>query len=204
MAKKELHIISTGKQSIEKFVKIAGQIHEYADYFHIREKHLNARQLSEVIDLLTVKGVPLSKIIVNDRVDVAVIQGISGVQLAYHSLDVKVVKQFFPRLKVGKSTHSNQEVKSAYESGADFGLFGHIFTTTSKPGLEPKGIVELATISKNTSLPIIAIGGIKPNHVRDVIQAGASGIAIMSGVLEANNPLQAVKEYACELEGGSK
>ncbi|MEK1830709.1 thiamine phosphate synthase [Priestia megaterium] len=73
-----------------------------------------------------------SKIIVNDRVDVAHALKAKGVQLAYHSLDVSVVIDAFPSLIVGKSVHSVEEALEAEKDGAHYILYGHIYSTHSK------------------------------------------------------------------------
>ncbi len=98
-------------------------------------------------------------------------------------------------MRVGSSVHSIDEVQAAQELGADYVIFGHVFPTNSKPGLESKGINQLELIAHHVSIPVIAIGGIKPIYIKGVINAGAQGIAVMSGVLEAVDPLVAVKEY---------
>jgi thiazole tautomerase (transcriptional regulator TenI) len=91
--------------------------------------------------------------------------------------------------------HSIDEVQTAQELGADYVIFGHVFPTQSKPGLVSKGLKQLELVAHHVSIPVLAIGGIKPANVRGVIEAGAQGIAVMSGVLEAEDPLLAVKEY---------
>ncbi|MBU8878790.1 thiamine phosphate synthase [Bacillus sp. FJAT-29790] len=196
MASSELHIISTGKQPIEKLAEIATEIQEYVDFFHLREKQMSALQLYQAVNILTEKNIPLSKIIINDRVDVAWTMKTFGVQLAFHSLDSGVVKQAFPGIRVGSSIHSVNEAKEVSEKGVDYAIYGHVFPTNSKLDLPPKGIEGLKEITGSTSMPIIAIGGIKPSNCSFVLEAGAKGIAVMSGVLEAEDPLQAVKEYS--------
>jgi thiazole tautomerase (transcriptional regulator TenI) len=195
----ELHIISTGKQPIEKFVEIASRIQEHVDFFYLREKHMNASELYRAVTLLHDNKIPLSKIIINDRVDVAWVHKVFGVQLAFHSLDAGVVKGAFPGMSVGCSIHSMDEAKAAFRNGADYAIYGHVFETNSKRGLPPKGVEELHAITRNVNLPIIAIGGITPSNCQVVKDAGAHGIAVMSGVLEAENPVRAVKEYSKSL-----
>ncbi|MFA1710351.1 thiazole tautomerase TenI [Peribacillus frigoritolerans] len=195
----ELHIISTGKQPIEKFVEIASNIEEHVDYFYLREKHMNASELYRAVTLLHDNKIPLSKIIVNDRVDVAWVHKVFGVQLAFHSLDAEIVKEAFPGMNVGCSIHSMDEAKAAFSKGADYAIYGHVFETDSKIGLPPKGVEELHAITRNVNIPIIGIGGITPFNCQVVLDAGARGIAVMSGVLEAENPVEAVKEYAKSL-----
>jgi thiazole tautomerase (transcriptional regulator TenI) len=195
----ELHVISNGKQKPGHFARIARSIHPYVDTIHIREKLKTAKEIADLIRLLTDKGVPLSKIIVNDRIDVAYVTKAKGVQLAHHSLSVDMVKKAFPSLRIGCSIHSTSEAQLAQEQGADYVIFGHVFPTKSKLGKTPKGIEQLELISTEVNIPVIAIGGIHPNHVSQVINAGAKGIAVMSGVLEAKEPIEAVKQYASKL-----
>ncbi|MGG4267196.1 thiazole tautomerase TenI [Peribacillus simplex] len=199
MNAQELHIISTGKQPIERFAEIAANIQEHVDFFYLREKHMSASELYRAVTLLYDKKIPLSKIIINDRVDVAWAKKVFGVQLAFHSLDAGVVKGSFPEMRIGCSIHSMDEAKAAFRNGADYAIYGHVFETDSKRGLPPKGVGELRAITRNVNIPIIAIGGITPFNCHVVRDAGAQGIAVMSGVLEAENPVRAVKEYSKSL-----
>ncbi|MBU9719991.1 MULTISPECIES: thiazole tautomerase TenI [Bacillaceae] len=196
----EIHVISNGKMGLEEFAHKAGQLEPYVTYFHIREKQLPAREIAKGIRKLTDAGVPLSKIIVNDRVDVALLLRTKGIQLGYNSLCVDEVKTMFPHLKIGKSVHSPEEAVAGEREGADFVLYGHIFPTNSKPGLVPRGLEGLKNTVQATDIPVIAIGGIKPEIVSSVLETGAKGIAVMSGVLEASNPIQEIKAYIKEGE----
>ncbi|ADU29043.1 thiazole tautomerase TenI [Evansella cellulosilytica] len=195
MTRKEIHVISNGKQPLEEFAQCARLILSDVDYFHVREKQLSAKQLSDGIDILLQHGIPAEKIVVNDRVDVAAVRNVAGVQLAYHSLKVNEVKQRFPELKIGKSVHSIEEAIDAERLGADYVLYGHIFTSKSKPDVTPRGIRQLEALVNEVSIPVIAIGGITPFNVESVMSAGARGVAIMSGILEAEDPLSMIKLY---------
>ncbi|MUK87525.1 thiazole tautomerase TenI [Ornithinibacillus sp. L9] len=199
MGNGELHVISTGKQSPEKLVEIAAVIHPYIDALHIREKTKTAKEIYEIVKLLLKKQVPISKIIINDRLDVAYLMKAQGVHLAYHSLPVDLVKEAITDLRVGCSVHSLDEALQAQAQGADYITYGHVFSTQSKPGLTPRGLKQLRSISMSVTIPVIAIGGIKPCNVRSVVESGAKGVAVMSGILEANNPIEAAKEYALHL-----
>ncbi|MGP4079872.1 thiazole tautomerase TenI [Pseudalkalibacillus sp. R45] len=193
--KPELHVLSTGSQPIETISEIAGAIHAHIDFIHIREKTWTAKDYVKAIEQMTENGVPLEKIIVNDRVDVAVAMKAGGVQLAHHSLEVARVRESFPLVKIGCSVHSVEEAVKAQEAGADYVIYGHIFETASKPGLEPRGLKQLDVLCREADLPVIAIGGIKPENTAEVLEAGAAGVAVMSGVLNAEDPLEAVKMY---------
>ncbi|EIM04990.1 transcriptional regulator TenI, partial [Planococcus antarcticus DSM 14505] len=148
-----------------------------------------------MVELLIDQQVPLSKIVINDRADVAYVSNAKGVQLAYHSLPVEIVKRKFSNLTVGCSVHSIEEAQMAEQQGADYLIFGHVYSTQSKPGLRPKGIDQLRSVSESVSIPVIAIGGIMPANIKDVIKAGTQGVAIMSGILEAKDPFETVQQY---------
>ncbi|WP_416729903.1 thiazole tautomerase TenI [Fictibacillus sp. JL2B1089] len=197
---KQLHVITTGRQSVEELVKIAAIIHPYMTMLHVREKTKSAKEVSHLIERLQKAGVPSSKIIVNDRVDIALCTGVKGVQVAHHSLDVSQVRRALPEMKIGCSVHSVSEAQYAEQNGADFIMYGHIFKTSSKRDAEPRGLDQLQRVVDQTTLPVIAIGGITPENVRNVIETGASGIAVMSGILEAKSSLQAVRLYKQQLE----
>lgn len=188
--------------AIAQLADILSDIHPYVSAIHLREKQKSARELYQAINLLTEKKVPLSKIIINDRVDVALVTGVKSVQLAFHSLDTSVVKANFPQLTIGCSIHSIVEGQKARQNGADYVIYGHIFPTGSKPGLKPKGLYELKSLTSSIDLPVIAIGGITPENSARVFQAGAKGIAVMSGIFEAHDPILAAKTYKNVLENG--
>ncbi|WP_044748831.1 thiazole tautomerase TenI [Bacillus alveayuensis] len=196
----EFHVLSTGQQSNEQLIEIITHIHPYVDAIHLREKAKTAKELVSLVSTLSAKGVPLEKLIINDRVDVAVVCGVRGVQLAYHSLNAKAVKEHFPSLYIGCSVHSLEEAQEAEQEGADYCLYGHIFATDCKAGLSPRGLSELAAITKQIDIPVIAIGGIKPNNVEKVLQAGAKGVAVMSGVFFADDPVAEARVFSSILK----
>jgi thiazole tautomerase (transcriptional regulator TenI) len=190
-----LHLLSNGKLSFKEFTEIAVKVNPFVDYYHIREKQKTARDLFEGIEFLIQAGIPAKKIIVNDRIDVAVASGLYGVQLAYHSLPTWIVREKYPSMTIGCSTHSLEEVQDAERGGASFAMFGHIYSSSSKPGLEARGCKQLREISLSTSIPIISIGGITPQNVKEVLEHGASGVAVMSGVLDHSDPQAAAEQY---------
>jgi thiazole tautomerase (transcriptional regulator TenI) len=198
----ELHIVSTGRQSLAELAGIAGEIHPYVTAFHLREKTKTARELLEGIGLMLAAGVSLGQIRVNDRADVAAAAGVRGVHLAHHSLDIGDVKRLFPGLAVGKSVHSGAEALQAEAEGADYVFYGHIYPTASKPDLPARGIKALGRVSEIVNIPVIAIGGITPPDIAALTQAGASGAAVMSGVLDAEDPLREVQAYRHFLDWG--
>lgn len=191
----KLHLISTGKQKPEQLADIIGAIHPDIDFIHLREKMKTAKEVYKMVELLIEKKVPLSKIIINDRADVACASNVKGVHLAYHSLPVEIVKRKFSHLTVGCSVHSIEEAQIAEQQGADYVIFGHVYPTRSKPGLPPKGLEQLRSVVGSVAIPVVAIGGITPTNSREVLEAGTQGVAVMSGILEAEDPLEAVQHY---------
>lgn len=202
--RKQLHVISTGKQSEEEFVKKIVAIDPWVDFIHLRERQWTAQQHIDVIRKLMASGIRSQKIIINDRVDVASMMQVGGVQLASHSIDASVVRSTHPSLQIGCSIHDEEEAVMKERAGADYILFGHVFSTFSKPGIPPRGVAKLQLVVRRVSIPVIAIGGITPEYVQDVLPAGAQGIAVLSGVLLANDARQAAQQYRHALDGGDK
>ncbi|NNU88526.1 thiazole tautomerase TenI [Geobacillus sp. MR] len=196
-----LHFVSNGRQTADEFAAICQHIHPYADCIHIREKEKTAREVAAFVTALLRVGVPPQKIIVNDRVDVAAVYGVHGVQLAYHSLPVRAVRRSFPSLTVGCSVHGLAEAKQAEEDGAHFCLFGHIFPTASKPGVLPRGVDLLKEIAAAVHIPVIAIGGIHAGNARRVLEAGAAGVAVLSAIFFAADPVSEAKRLAEIVKG---
>ncbi|WP_203364371.1 thiamine phosphate synthase [Bacillus sp. REN10] len=191
----QLHAVTTGTLDQQQAANIASKIHPFVDYVHIREKHRSAKEILEWVESFIDVGVPAKKIIVNDRLDVALVSGVAGVQLTENSLPVVEAKKIEPALTVGCSVH-DPEVASIYaEHGADFILFGHIYETSCKPSLAPVGLWAVKEASALSRVPIIAIGGILPHHVKELKQAGADGIAVMSGIFGHSNPLEQAIAY---------
>lgn len=198
--KKQLHAITTENLGSSHLIRIAKEIQSYIDFLHLRKKEMSAKQLYEIVVELEQNGFPLGKIIINDRLDVALVSHVGGVQLASHSLPVSEVKRMFPKLRVGCSVHSFNEAIQAERGGADFLLYGHIFPTSSKRGIPPRGVGELREMAKRLKTPIIAIGGIQPDNAWIPLEAGAAGIAVMSGIFGQQDPRKAAKRYQEQIQ----
>ncbi|MDC2867632.1 thiazole tautomerase TenI [Bacillus sp. BP-3] len=193
--KAELHVISNGRMSFEELAHIATDIESEIDYLHIREREKSTKELYEGVEKLLYKGFPSSKLVINDRIDIAILLNIRRVQLGYSSVDVKSVKEKFSYLHVGYSVHSFEEAVSAFKNGADSLLYGHLFQTNSKKGVPPRGLEGITEIAERLTIPITAIGGITPHNTAEALGTGAAGIAIMSGILSAVKPNEQAKLY---------
>lgn len=194
MKQPELHYISS-ELAGDQFIRTAIQCHAVLDYLHLRDKTVPARRIAEAAAILLAGGVPAAKLVVNDRVDVAVAVGAANVQLAWHSLPAGLVKDRWPELRVGCSVHSPQEAAEAFLQGADYVLFGHVFATASKRGQPGRGLAALGEAARCSPGPVIAIGGIEPGHAPALLAHDAAGWAVMSGIGAAEDPLAAALSY---------
>jgi thiamine-phosphate pyrophosphorylase len=152
---------------------------------------MNARTLCE----LTSRASALTrgtntKLLVNDRADIARVAGADGVQLTSQSVTADVIRRSFGSdFLIGVSTHSLDEAQRAREQGADFVVFGPVFETESKKAFgQPQGIEKLSELAaKVDPLPVIAIGGISLKNAAECLRAGASGIAAIRLYQDAND-----------------
>ena len=149
--------------------------------FQIREKTLSGRALYE----LTARAAEITRgsetrLLVNDRSDIARAAGADGVHLTTQSLPAAVVRRTCgPEFLIGVSTHSLDEARAAQTGGADFLVFGPVFETQSKREFgEPQGLNKLAEVTSEVGeFPVVAIGGITLDNVHGCFDAGASGVA---------------------------
>ena len=173
------------------------------DWVQIREKDLSARELFELVrEAVALASVrpgsirPRSiKIIVNDRLDVALAAGAAGVHLGHASAPAREVVRWCRAgnapadFLVGVSCHSLEGAQEAENAGASYTYFGPIYETPSKiPFGKPHGVEELAQVAKAVSIPVIAIGGVNESNAAECIRAGAAGIAAIRMIQDAADP----------------
>ena len=147
----------------------------------IREKALSARVLFALAErAAAITRGSETRLLVNDRFDVARAAGAGGVHLTTRSLPLEVVRPLCGKdFVIGVSTHSLQEAQTAAEMGADFVVFGPVFETESKRIFgEPQGLEKLREVtSALKDFPVVAIGGIDLVNMEECLRAGAIGIA---------------------------
>jgi thiamine-phosphate diphosphorylase len=148
------------------------------EMIQIREKGLEARSLFEFVTeaMRSIHGSE-TRVLVNERFDIALAAGADGVHLTSGSIPVAEVRRQVPDdFIIGVSTHSLDEVLEARDSGADFALFGNVFATPGKG--EPAGLGKLAEVCTAAApFPVVAVGGIDGSNAESVLDAGASGFA---------------------------
>lgn len=153
------------------------------DWIQVREKHLEARHLLDlvrrIVDIARPAGV---KVIVNSRTDVGLIAGADGVHLPGNSIGVKSCRQIVPEgWLIGVSTHSVSEALEAERAGASYVLLSPIFESLSKPGYGPAlGLLQLQKATQALRIPVLALGGVNCSNTASCATAGAAGVAGIS------------------------
>jgi thiamine-phosphate pyrophosphorylase len=138
--------------------------------------------------------------VVNDRVDVAVESGAAGVHLGQGDEVAGARARLGPERILGVSVGSIEEARLAEEAGADY-LGVTVWITATKPEAVPAGLDGLRHVAAATALPVVGIGGIGAGNARDVLAAGASGVAVISAVAAAPDPTEAVRELRAAIDG---
>lgn len=165
----------------------------------LREKDLHGRQLYELAlamrELTARHG---ARLLVNDRVDVALAAGADGVHLGAASIPPGEARRILGRgAMIGCSTHDLREVADAATGGADFVTFGPVYDTPSKAAYGPPvGIEALRRACAASPVPVFALGGIGAGTVGEVLDAGAWGVGAIGAVLAAPDPFAAARELA--------
>jgi thiamine-phosphate pyrophosphorylase len=168
------------------------------DWVQIREKDLPTRELLSVAReaIAAAVGTP-TRILVNDRLDVALAAGSAGVHLGGESVPVADVVRWCRAghapagFLVGASCHHLEEAMAAEKAGADYIFFGPIFATPSKLLFgPPQGTERLAEVCRRVRIPVFAIGGVNGENAANCFQAGAAGIAAIRLFQEAEDRAQ--------------
>lgn len=191
----KLIAVTDDTHSIEELVEIIGVIKGEMDYVQLREKSKSPKELLTLVRELEISGVNKEQMIINDRLDIALLKGIPTLHLPESGIPVQMVKRQFPTLRVGCSVHSVERAKEMEKNGADYVVYGHCFETNSKKGIPPNGIEHLIQIKEELGIPVYAIGGITLDNVSIVKAARADGIAVMSRIFQAENPAVATKDF---------
>jgi thiamine-phosphate pyrophosphorylase len=148
----------------------------------VRERDLDGGPLTQLVAACVnaVRGTR-TRVLVNDRLDVALAAGAHGVHLRGDSFPASRARLLAPRpFLVGRSVHSVADVRECSDSAHDYLIFGTVFETDSKPGQPAAGLAALTAVASATSLPVLAVGGITPQRIAAVMAAGGSGAAGIS------------------------
>ncbi|MBI4465093.1 MAG: thiamine phosphate synthase [Acidobacteria bacterium] len=169
------------------------------DFVQVREKDLPGGRLASLVERLS--GLPQKKktrLLVNERLDVAITCGAEGVHLPSDSIPLPAVRaRGGEALLVGISCHSLAQVEQAAREGASYILLGPVFETPSKPGAPPLGLALLAESCRRSPVPVFALGGVDLGNAAACIRAGAAGVAGIRLFQQAQN----LEEVCGQLQG---
>jgi thiamine-phosphate pyrophosphorylase len=157
----------------------------------LREKDLSARELLPLArELRRLTAEFGARLLINDRIDVALAVGADGVHLGGGSLPTKEARALLgPHRLLGVSTHHPSEIAAAAEDGADFVTFGPVFFTPSKAAYgAPVGLAALSEACTSTSLPVFALGGITLERLPLLVDAGCHRAACIGAILATDHP----------------
>jgi len=168
-----------------------------ATVVQLREKTAGTREfIQEALtlkDFLEKRGVPL---IINDRLDVAQAIEADGVHLGQNDMPIEMARSIVgDRMIIGISAELLQDAIDAEQAGADYLGVSPIYATPTKTDTAPPlGLEGLREIRRSVAIPLVGIGGLNRENARQVIAAGADGVAVVSAIVSAENPESAARE----------
>ena len=186
------------KAQCSMYFAIESALEAGAGYIQLREKDLSVKELMEMaVWMRELTGEYNAKLFINDRVDIALSVEADGVHLGQNSIPPHAVRKISgDKLMIGVSTHSINEAINAERDGADFITLGPVYETPSKLRYgNPVGIDSISKARSRISIPVLAIGGIKLDKVKEAKEAGADGIALISAILTAENITETTKGF---------
>jgi len=176
--------LSNGRPNLEV---LAAVLAGGAKIIQLREKHWSKKDLYDLaVEFRKRTHNYDALLIINDHVDVALAAGADGVHLGQEDLPVEAARKIAPELIIGASSHSLKEALKAEKDGADYVNIGPIFPTQTKADagrfLGPEAIAE---IGPQLKVPFTTMGGIKPDNIHRVLEAGARRVAMVTGITRA-------------------
>lgn len=186
--------LSLGRSNLEI---VASAIKGGVSCVQIREKKCPIRkyisEAKELKRLLTPHNIPL---VINDRVDVAMAVQADGIHLGQTDMDITDARRIVGNeVIIGISAESLDDAIRAEKQGADYIGISPVFATpTKKDTAPPLGLKGVAEIRSRVAIPVVGIGGINSSNARDVIEAGADGIAVVSAIVATPSPEQAARK----------
>ena len=166
------------------------------DFIQIREKDLSTRELVSLArSARDMKRGHETKILVNDRLDVALAADLDGIHLGQSSVPAQQIRDKLPKpdFLFGVSTHSLEEVGAARKHGANFITFGPVFFSPSKASYgDPVGLESLKKACQFARIPVFALGGVDKKNYFECLLNGASGIAAIRLFQDPDIPIQKI------------
>ncbi|MFQ5687014.1 MAG: thiamine phosphate synthase [Candidatus Scalindua sp.] len=198
-----LYVLISGKlaaRSVNEAARLV--IDGGADAIQLREKKISDDEFislaREIRDITTKRGTLL---IINDRVRVAREVNADGVHLGQHDMSITEAREIIGNEKIiGISTHNIIQARQAQKGGADYIAIGPVYPTTTKDYEPSIGIEVFQEISREISIPFIAIGAITLENLDEVLKAGASRVAVCSAIISSKDILSSTKQFKEKLD----
>jgi thiamine-phosphate pyrophosphorylase len=155
----------------------------------LREKHLDDKAiLAAAAEILDVTRGTDTMFVMNDRADLAALAGADAVHLGQGDISLSDARRIVgPDMTIGLSTHSIEQARKAIADGADYIGFGPVWATPTKAIPDPAvGVAQLAEVVKFSPVPVVAIGGIFPENLPDVLAAGARNVCLVRHLMESD------------------
>ena len=169
---------------------------------HLRARYLTAAQIYAIaLALGDAQESTKCWLVVNERLDIALAARTHAAQLTSRSLTVADARLVAGDLPLGASIHSAIEAMEAERDGADWVVAGHVFLTASHAGMPGSGVELVSAVAERITLPCIAIGGVRPSHVGTLRDAGAYGVAAITGIWGAASAEAAASDYLSHYDG---
>jgi thiazole tautomerase (transcriptional regulator TenI) len=163
---------------------------------HLRAGRVPAARLQSLAEgLEAAQALTGAWLVINDRVDLALAVRARGAQLTSRSLTVADARRAAPTLAIGASVHTADEGRAAAAQGASWLVAGHVFATASHPGEPERGLPFVRGLVATAGVPVLAIGGVRPDHSAVLREAGVHGVAVIRGIWDAANAEQAASDY---------
>ena len=180
----------------ELAVRVVAAVRGGADLVQVRAKNLDRRVRSELASQLVVAVGGRARVVVNGDPEVAKASGADGVHLPEFGDGASISQArslLGPDVLIGKSVHSRGAAVAAESEGADYLFFGTVFPSRSHPGATASGVAGAAAAAGAVSIPVIGIGGITARNCKSVIDAGASGVAVIGAILGERDSYRAAR-----------
>ena len=172
---------------------------------HLRARYLTAAHIYAIaLALGDAQESTACWIVVNERLDVAIAARTHAAQLTTRSITVADARIVAGEMPLGASVHSAAEALAAEHDGADWVVAGHVYPTASHAGMPGRGAALVAEVVSQSKLPCIAIGGVRPEHVGTLRDAGAYGVAAISGIWAAPSAEAAATDYLSHYDGAAR
>lgn len=163
---------------------------------HLRAGQVTAARLQSLGEgLAAAQALTGAWLVINDRVDLAMAVGARAAQLTSRSLAVADARRAAPMLALGASVHAVEEGRLAEMQGANWLVAGHVFATPSHPGEPERGLPFVSRLLEGASVPVVAIGGVRPEQCAALRAAGVYGVAVIRGIWDAPNAERAASDY---------